>query len=168
MGIKAHADQVAAVDRREIDMSVAHAILPQRADHLIADLVAIAADGGADCGADILGLTSKLIAHRNDGSPRDIGGRAPPTCVNRADDALYRIGDENGHAVSGTHKTNDAGFCGDKGITYNHTVVLSSIEYMHRIPMHLMRPMDDHAIRDMLFNRHTGSPKAMLNTADAT
>lgn len=79
------------------------------------DLEAARADAGADGGADVRRVCAEG-AHLRDGSTEDIGHRAAPAAVHRADDPGSGVVQQRGQAVGHKDRERDARFVRDKAV----------------------------------------------------
>ena len=79
-------------------------------DKVGGDFVAAGADGWAYGSEEIPRLAAELILKASDGFLRNASERAAPTSMNRGDDMLLWINEENGNAIGSLHaeqKTRD-------------------------------------------------------------
>jgi len=84
--------------------------------HFRADLVATPADRRTDGSEQIFWLRSKLHLHPANRFGDDASQRSAPTRMHRRDCAIPGIRQENGHAVRGLHRQQQAGTVGDGGV----------------------------------------------------
>ena len=119
----AHAGRVElrCVRRRQVEqVAVAGARLDEGGvealGHLPADLVAVAADAGADAGLHVFGSRSEFLAHCVEGGGCDVRLGAAPSCVDEARGMVVRVPEDDGVAVGVGREEGDAWAVGDEGV----------------------------------------------------
>ena len=82
------------------------------------DGVAAGADGGSDSGNHVVGMGAERGGHMRDSVLHNAGDSASPARVEGSDDALLRVGDENGNAVRGLDAQESSGRGGEKAVGF--------------------------------------------------
>ena len=83
--------------------------------HIVVRLKAAGADGGADGRAKLGGFRTEG-AHGIHGVTENVGGRAAPAAVHRADGAVFFVPEQHGHAVGGEAEEGQAPFRRDDAV----------------------------------------------------
>ncbi len=87
-------------------------------DEVGGDFVAARADGWADGGEQMRGVTSKFELHAAYGFLGDAGESAAPAGVNGGNGAFFRIDEQDGDTIGGLDGEEEAGAIGGRGIGF--------------------------------------------------
>ena len=103
---------------------------------LRADLIAAAANSGADCSFHILRAAAKVTAHLTDALLDNSLQRSAPAGVKNANRLQTCVHDDDGQAVSGEYAEHNSGRSGDEPVT-GERVLRSSGDAVNQIGVDL-------------------------------
>ena len=115
--------------------------------HFVADFVAAAADAWAQCGDHVFGPRAEFHLHAAQRFFGDALRRAAPAGMNRGHGGLLSIGQQDGNAVGGLDRQQNAGFARDQGIAFGGLFAMwkfGRAHDVHDVGMNLAQPSDAH------------------------
>jgi len=113
----------------------------------VADFVAAAANACSQCGDHVLRARAEFHLHAAERFFRDALRGAAPAGMNRGYRAVLRIGKQDGNAVGGLDRQQDAGLAGDEGVAFGGCFAsreFSGAHHANDIGMNLAQRCDAH------------------------
>jgi len=115
--------------------------------YFVADFVAAAANAWSQCGDHVLRAGAKFHLHAAQRFFGDALRRAAPSGMNRGYCRLLSIGQQDGNAVGGLDRQQNAGFARDQGIAFGGLFAMwkfGRAHDVHDVGMNLAQPSDAH------------------------